>query len=134
MAAQKPPFIANDIQSLYRKICIGSFPRIPTCYSNELSDIISAMLRQNTSIRPSTEELLEHPLVIKNCPEESISKPSKNSQLLNTIKLDSKNWKSIVLPKPKYADSLADQEEIIPFEKIRPQSVNKSHSISRRSL
>lgn len=34
MAAQKPPFTATDIQGLYRKICAGSFQRIPNHYSN----------------------------------------------------------------------------------------------------
>lgn len=29
MAAQRPPFLANDIPSLFRKISAGNFPRIP---------------------------------------------------------------------------------------------------------
>lgn len=34
MAAQKPPFQANDFPGLYRKIVSGYFPRIPLQYSN----------------------------------------------------------------------------------------------------
>jgi hypothetical protein len=29
MAAQKPPFTAPDIQALYKKICNGTYSRIP---------------------------------------------------------------------------------------------------------
>jgi NIMA (never in mitosis gene a)-related kinase len=29
MASGKPPFAANDIQGLFKKICSGIFPRIP---------------------------------------------------------------------------------------------------------
>jgi NIMA (never in mitosis gene a)-related kinase 1/4/5 len=34
MAAQRPPFTANDIQSLYKRIMAGYYPRIPSIYSN----------------------------------------------------------------------------------------------------
>lgn len=34
MAALRPPFTAQDLQGLYRKICAGQYPRIPIQYSN----------------------------------------------------------------------------------------------------
>jgi hypothetical protein len=34
MAALKPPFTANDLQGLYKKVCAGVFERIPMAYSN----------------------------------------------------------------------------------------------------
>ena len=45
MAAQKPPFTATDIQTLYKKIMSGSYSRIPSVYSNELARIISTLLK-----------------------------------------------------------------------------------------
>jgi hypothetical protein len=53
MAAQKPPFTAPDIPSLYKKICNGLFPRIPFGYSNDLAGVISSLLRQDSKDRPS---------------------------------------------------------------------------------
>jgi len=47
MAAQKPPFVANDIQNLYKKICSGLFPRIPFVYSSELWGVIASLLKIN---------------------------------------------------------------------------------------
>lgn len=37
MAAQRPPFTANDIQTLYKRVMTGYYPRIPSCYSNDLN-------------------------------------------------------------------------------------------------
>ena len=34
MAALKPPFTAQDLQGLYRKVCAGVFERIPMIYSS----------------------------------------------------------------------------------------------------
>ncbi len=34
MAALKPPFTANDLQGLYKKVCVGICERIPFSYSN----------------------------------------------------------------------------------------------------
>ncbi len=36
MAAQKPPFRANEMKSLYKNILRGSFDRIPARYSSDL--------------------------------------------------------------------------------------------------
>ena len=36
MTSFRPPFMANDIQNLKKKIKIGIYDRIPACYSEEL--------------------------------------------------------------------------------------------------
>lgn len=63
MAAQKPPFTAPDIQSLYKKICSGVYSRIPQEYSNDLASIISSLLKLNPADRPSADALISNPLV-----------------------------------------------------------------------
>lgn len=65
MAALKPPFTASDLQGLYKKVCAGSFERIPACYSNDLSTIINSFLKVDPSLRPDTEKLLANPIVHK---------------------------------------------------------------------
>jgi hypothetical protein len=49
MAALKPPFTATDLSGLYKKICAGYFNRIPANYSNDLSKVISSLLKLNPS-------------------------------------------------------------------------------------
>lgn len=65
MASLNPPFKAMDMEGLYRKIQKGVFDRIPSKYSNDLQTIISMCLRLVPSQRPASEELLNHPLIIK---------------------------------------------------------------------
>jgi len=69
------------------------------------------MLKQNPNLRPTVEELLNNSVVEKNY-SGVISLNKKNDfKLLNTIKADSRNWKNINLPKPKYEGSAQNIEE-----------------------
>jgi NIMA (never in mitosis gene a)-related kinase len=36
MLALKPPFVAKDMNQLYRRICRGQYPRIPQHFSNDI--------------------------------------------------------------------------------------------------
>ena len=40
----KPPFQANDMQGLFKKVLKGTFPKIPRHYSSDLSLILKLML------------------------------------------------------------------------------------------
>ena len=40
----KPPFRAEDMQGLYKKVLRGIYPKIPSIYSNELSQVIKLMV------------------------------------------------------------------------------------------
>jgi NIMA (never in mitosis gene a)-related kinase 1/4/5 len=105
MAAQRPPFTAPDIQSLYKKICNGSFARIPPEYSNELASVISLLLKVTPGDRPSAGALLNNPVVQDNYGDSPLNRLSwETDELLQTIKLNSRNYKEIndLLPKPKY--------------------------------
>lgn len=83
----------------------GSFPRIPACYSEELSNVITSLLQQNPDSRLSIKDLLTNPVVVKNCKDFISNCSAPNFKLLNTIKLQQKNWKKLDLPKPKYNSS-----------------------------
>jgi len=64
MAAQMPPFTATDIQTLYKKISIGNFQRIPNQYSNDLAAVVSSLLKLNPNDRPSASTILNNPTVL----------------------------------------------------------------------
>eukprot|EP01038_Epipyxis_sp_PR26KG_P015218 gene15218-20502_t len=57
LASLKPPFDANNAVSLALKINKGTFPRIPTKYSESLFDLIRNMLQVDPKKRPKIEEL-----------------------------------------------------------------------------
>ena len=55
MAALRPPFTANDLSGLYKKVCAGIFDRIPLMYSNDLQTVISSLLKLDPHKRPTVE-------------------------------------------------------------------------------
>ena len=61
----KPPFRAEDMQGLYKKVLKGVYPKIPSSFSNEMSQIIKFMVQVSPQMRPSCEKILELPLVRK---------------------------------------------------------------------
>ena len=44
MCALVPPFRADDMQGLYKKVIKGKFPRIPDHFSQEMATVIKFML------------------------------------------------------------------------------------------
>lgn len=106
--ALHPPFQAKDMEGLYRKVLRGQYPRIPTHYSQELSDVISAMLQVNPRHRPTAEQLLQSPPVRSRASELGVaveSEPETPSNLLGTIKVPRNvTDMSPYLPLPQYDD------------------------------
>jgi len=105
MVALRPPFRAEDMEGLYRKVLRGQYPRIPPHYSHDLADVIAALLQVNPRHRPSIDQLMQMPVLRRHLPEapqvETLSRVT--SDLLNTIKLP-KNVVDLTgcLPKPRY--------------------------------
>ena len=53
MAALTPPFQADDMQGLYKKVIKGIYPRIPDNYSLDFSTIIKYMIQVQPILRPN---------------------------------------------------------------------------------
>ena len=53
MAAQCPPFLANDLNSLKKKVISGQYDRIPKHYSEDLESFIRLCLTTNIYERMS---------------------------------------------------------------------------------
>ena len=66
LAALKPPFNGRDISDLSKKVQAGTFTPIPSTFSKDLHSLISACLQVNPKRRPSADELLAFPSLIKN--------------------------------------------------------------------
>ena len=105
MAALKPPFRANDMQGLNKKVQKGVFERIPAQYSNELNEVISLCLKTSPTARPSADQLLRNPIVVKNSKNLGVEliETSQQLYLFDTIKMP-KNPKALSnqLPKSNY--------------------------------
>lgn len=133
MVALRPPFRAEDMEGLYHKVVRGQYPRIPAHYGQDLADVIAALLQVHPRNRPSVEQLLQMPQMMRHSiglREET--RPA--GDLLSTIKLP-KNAIDLsgCLPKPRYVPSdevlLHDQDlgpHVPPAERPPPERLPAS--------
>lgn len=106
MFALKPPFRAEDMQGLYKKVLKGQYPKIPSIYSSDLGQMIKTLLQVSPQLRPSAEQILQSSLVKKHFSEKLVQiELTEKSELMNTIKVP-KNLTMLTeqLPKPTYSE------------------------------
>lgn len=53
MMALKPPFQAEDMEGLYKKIIKGEYQKLPLNYSSDLNDLIRILLQTDPHKRPN---------------------------------------------------------------------------------
>ena len=106
MITLRPPFRAQDMEGLYNKVIKGQYNRIPERFSDDLFQVIQFLLQVNPSSRPSCEQILNHPAVMKRIEYfKSFAGEDEHEDkfLLKTIHMP-KNllFLSDKLPKPNY--------------------------------
>lgn len=108
MVALRPPFRAEDMDGLYRKITKGHYQRVPTHYSQDLADVIGSLLQVNPKHRPTVDQLLQMPVVRRRAPGVADAQTSPHD-LLQTIKMPKNSLDiPLCLPKPRYEEAAKD--------------------------
>ena len=106
MAYLKPPFRAESMEGLYKRVVKGTYQRLPGHYSVDLNDFIGYMLSVNPKARYSSSELLSLPSVIDKIKSGVNLKESVEeikASLLQTIKFaNNLQYLTDKLPKPNY--------------------------------
>jgi len=106
-AGLQPPFKAEDMEGLAHKVCVGKYRRIPSVFSNELSEVIGLLLQVNPRHRPTPSQLLGLPLINKHAGVLKLEEDDPcETDLLATIKVP-RNMQELLnfqscLPVPKY--------------------------------
>ena len=65
MITLKPPFRAQNMEQLYKKVISGDYNKIPSNYSEDLSNIVDYLLQVNSNNRPSCDDLLQNKIINK---------------------------------------------------------------------
>jgi NIMA (never in mitosis gene a)-related kinase len=116
--ALKPPFRAEDMQGLYKRVLAGKFSKIPSNYSDELLKTVTALLRVDANQRPSCDEILELPFVQRACErifgtqyQDEPGTFEHQPQMLQTIRVP-KNLLYLTdqLPKPRYDNHISNNK------------------------
>merc|ERR1711934_237490 len=61
LAVMEPPFQAKTMKDLSKVICRGKYPRLPSCYSQELHDMVKTLLVLDPSKRPTMHDVCRMP-------------------------------------------------------------------------
>jgi serine/threonine protein kinase len=104
-----PPFRADEMSGLYKKVLKGVYPKIPEQYSMDLTSILHMLLQVSPMNRPSCSGILQSQIVKRRIellfPDKSCIDDSPN-KLLQTIRIPRDLlYLTDKLPKPCYDDS-----------------------------
>ena len=110
MANLYPPFRAQNMDGLYEKVIKGKYQNINSRYSSEISELLNLLFKVDPNERPSCDEILQNPIIIKrmeflnsNTGDGNDLKHMDENTLLKTIRIP-KNilFLSNKLPKANY--------------------------------
>jgi NIMA (never in mitosis gene a)-related kinase 1/4/5 len=86
----KPPFRADNMEQLFKKVQAGKYPRISEQYSIDLANFIRGCLQVQPHLRPDCDKILAmniiHKKIVRYFPEAQDNHQYENV-LLKTIKL-----------------------------------------------
>ncbi|CAD8168984.1 unnamed protein product [Paramecium pentaurelia] len=109
MASLKLPFLADDMDGLYKKVIKGYYQKLPKSYTYELQNLIRMMLQVSTTLRPTASQLLE--LI---CFQKFQNDTCQNTgQLIKTIQFPKNKSYQNLFPKStyKYKTDLQNKNE-----------------------
>lgn len=134
-ASLKPPFQADNMEGLYKKVIKGEYNSIPKSFSIELSHVIYGMLQVNPNYRFSCAQILSLPSVVKHM---NGTFGDNEFSLLQTIKFP-KNFNMISknLPEPNYIQMKPMRNKSTIMPNVRKDVIimrNASESKSRKNL
>ncbi len=55
MTTLKPPFRANDMNGLYKRVLKGAYPKISPTYTQDLANMIKTLLQVEPGVRPTCD-------------------------------------------------------------------------------
>ena len=137
MCALNPPFRAQSMEELFKKVIRGYYPDISNKYSKDLSEILKLMIQIEVGARPSCDELLNMPIIKKridffnnknnqNEIKDENNDSTNNKELLKTIRVP-KNISNLSrnLPKPNYISNSFDFDILDSSKKNKDNIANK---------
>ena len=131
--ALKPPFRAEDMEGLYKKVLRGVYPKLSSKFSKELSMIIKVMLRVSPSKRPTCTQILNTNIISSRLntlfPNEI---NDTENTLLQTIYIPKKlTHLTDRLPKSTYEENEPTDGEQTVMSKFLDNTLNDNDSLPR---
>ncbi|CAD8110148.1 unnamed protein product [Paramecium sonneborni] len=136
MTTLKPPFRAEDMNGLYKKVVKGFYPKIPTIYSQDLSNVIRALLQVQPHLRPSCDKILQLSAIVNRLDDKVLVEEEGAKFLLQTIRVPrNMHYLTDRLPKPNYNPirmTKIDKQQFIQtlaIQKLNQENLEENHSL-----
>ncbi|CAD8105281.1 unnamed protein product [Paramecium sonneborni] len=136
MTTLKPPFRAEDMNGLYKKVVKGYYPKIPTIYSQDLSNVIRALLQVQPHLRPSCDKILQLSAIVNRLDDKVSVEEEGAKFLLQTIRVPrNMHYLTDRLPKPNYNPirmTKIDKQQFIQtlaIQKLNQENLEENHSL-----
>ena len=139
MITLRPPFKANDMQGLFDKVVKGNYPKIPKKFSADLAMVIKGLLQVKPKNRPTCDQILTHPIILKRIKKLDLEDFEDNSLLMKTIQpFNDPSKITYSLPAPTYtsteSNSLKDKfQKAANFPDINKNIFDYKHQYSGAS-
>ena len=98
MITLRPPFQAKSMEELYKKVMRGIYPKISSKYSEDLSDALKLMIQVESGARPTCEELLKMPMILKRFEFFKENKDLESEEQNNLLNKKMELLKTIIVP------------------------------------
>jgi len=70
MCALQPPFRANDMNQLFKRVVEGRVPPLPVQYSKDLMYMVKLCLQVDPKLRPECSDMLQRSQLVRNTPSQ----------------------------------------------------------------
>ena len=126
MCALNPPFRAQDMNQLFKRVTEGRVSNLPSIYSQDLAHMVKSCLQVKPKLRPECSELLNKSQLLRNKPTQVTSPNEQGSDLslIGTIRCP-RNLGQITerLPAANYDSDNKQQQHLSNRNQSLPPSI-----------
>lgn len=124
-ASLKPPFRAEDMEGLYRKVIKGEYQPLPRNFSADLQRVIAGLLQVSAGSRLNCNQILAMPAVLRHTNNSTTAIENLDHNLLQTIRFPkSLQMISKNLPEPNYIEKTPTANVVEPRPKRNKSNIN----------
>ncbi|KAL9649008.1 hypothetical protein ABK040_008387 [Willaertia magna] len=123
ISTKRHAFNGQNLPALILKILRGTYPPLPSFYSNNLKDLISSMLQKDPTLRPTLDEIVSLPFIQEVVTKLIITKQKVSSSVEQPKAKRDLKW---VEEKQKELDSL--------YKKLHPSKQKAIDTVSKMQL
>lgn len=103
LATGSTPFAAETADEITRRVMRGHFSRVPEIYSQDLHNMIRALLQTVEILRPTARQVLSYQIVMDKMKGAPLLEPALETPLMKTIRMpDDFDRLESLLPQPNY--------------------------------